>query len=169
VLVTLVLWLALHWRPARAVAIAGGVLALGLVIYVIARHDITALGDIPVVNRILASLFIRPDRLDAYRNSIYLIQDFPLTGIGLGEQFAMVFSRYALLLRHPFLSYSHNLYLDLWLEHGLLGATAWLWLMAALYQAARTHAKPGTDLLYQSTWNSSWIYGAGFRSSDCSD
>jgi len=27
-----------------------------------------------------------------------------------------------------------------------------LWLMTALYQAARTHAKPGGDLAYQSTW-----------------
>jgi len=152
VVIASTLWLALHWRPARVVASVSAILALGLVIYVIAQGDITALGDIPVANRILAPLFIRPDRLYAYRNSVYLLQDFPLTGIGLGEQFGMVFARYALLLQHPFLSYSHNLYLDLWLEHGLLGVTTWLWLMAALYQAARACAKPGTDLLYQSTW-----------------
>jgi len=152
VLVTSVLWLALHCRPARVVAIAGGVLALGLVIYVVARRDIMVLDDIPIVNRTLAPLFIRPDRLDVYRNSVYLIQDLPLTGIGLGGQFAMLLSKYALLIQVPFLTYSHNLYLEVWLEQGLLGGVAWLWLMAALYQAARTAAKPGTDLLYQSTW-----------------
>jgi len=152
VLVASGLWVALHWRPARVVAIAGAVLALGLVIYVIVRQDILVLGDIPIVNRTLAPLFIRPDRLDVYRNSIYLIQDFPLTGVGLGEQFAMVLSKYALLIQVPFLTYSHNLYLEVWLEHGLLGIIAWLWLMAALYQAARTVAKPGADFLYQSTW-----------------
>jgi O-antigen ligase len=152
VAVTSVVWLALHWRPARAAAIVGATLALGLVIYVIARGDITALGDIPIVNQTLASMFIRPDRLEVYRNSVYLVQDFPLTGIGLGEQFAMVLSRYALLIQSPFLTYSHNLYLEVWLQQGLLGITAWLWLMTSLYQAAKTHANPDTDLVYQSTW-----------------
>jgi len=152
VLVTSALWLALYWRPARAVAIGGAVLALGLAIIVIARQSVSVLDNIPVVNRTLAPLFIRPDRLDVYRNSIYLIQDFPLTGIGLGEQFAMVHSKYALLIPYSFLTYSHNLYLEVWLEHGLLGAVAWLWLMAALYLAARTHAQLGADFLFQSTW-----------------
>lgn len=162
VLVASVLWSALYWRPARALAIVGVVLALGLVMYVIARHDITVLGNIPVANRILAPLFIRPDRLEVYRNSVYLIQDFPLTGIGLGRQFAMVLSRYALLIQVPYLTYSHNLYLEVWLEQGLLGVTAWLWLMAVLYQAARNYAKPGSDLLYQSTWlglTASFVHG----------
>jgi len=159
VLVAAVLWVALYWRPARVVAIVGAVLALGLVIYVIVRHDITVLGEIPIVNRTLAPLFIRPDRLDVYRNSVYLIQDFPLTGIGIGGQFPMVLSKYALLIQVPFLTYSHNLYLEVWLEQGLVGAIAWLWLMVALYQAARTYARPGdregrpyTDFLYQGTW-----------------
>jgi len=152
VLVASVLWVALHWRPARVAVIAGAVLVVGLVIIVIVRGDITVLGDIPIVDRTLAPLFIRPDRLDVYRNSVYLIQDFFLTGIGLGEQFPMVLSKYALLIQVPFLTYSHNLYLEVWLQQGLLGAVAWLWLMAALYQAARTHAKPGPDFLYQATW-----------------
>jgi O-antigen ligase len=152
VLVVSVLWVALHWRPARVAVIVGAILTLALAIYVIVRRDITVLGDIPIVDRTLAPLFIRPDRLDVYRNSVYLIQDFSLTGIGLGEQFAMVLSKYALLIQVPFLTYSHNLYLEVWLQQGLLGAVAWLWLMAALYQAARTHAKPGPDLLYQGAW-----------------
>ena len=152
VLVASALWLALHWRPARALGIVGVLLALGLVVYVIVRRDVMVLGDIPIVRETLAPLFIRPDRLHVYRHSIYLVQDFPLTGIGLGGQFAMVLSKYALLIQVPFLTYSHNLYLEVWLEQGLLGAVAWLWLMAALYQAARTAAKPGADLRYQSTW-----------------
>ncbi|MBE9507798.1 MAG: O-antigen ligase family protein, partial [Chloroflexi bacterium] len=152
IVVVSVLWLALHWRAARAASIVGAVLALGLVFYVILQGDVAAVTDIPIAGKILAPLFVRPVRLDVYRNSVYLIQDFPLTGIGLGKQFAMVLSTYALLIRHPFLDYSHNLYLEVWLQQGLLGATAWLWLMVALYQAARTHRKPGPDLLYQSTW-----------------
>jgi O-antigen ligase len=152
VAVVTALWLALHWRLARVFAVVVGILALGLIVYVIVRGDITVLGDVPVAGRLLGALFLRPDRLDVYRNSVYLIQDLPLTGIGLGEQFAMVYARYALLIQYPFLTYSHNLYLEVWLEQGLLGVVALLWLMAALYQAARTHAGPGSDLLFQSTW-----------------
>jgi tetratricopeptide (TPR) repeat protein len=100
----------------------------------------------------LSAVFLRPDRLDVYRESTYLIQDFLLTGIGLGDQFAMVHSRYALLIQYAFLSYSHNLYLEAWLEQGLLGIAALLWLMASLYQAAWTHRKAGDGLLFQSTW-----------------
>jgi tetratricopeptide (TPR) repeat protein len=87
-----------------------------------------------------------------YRNSVYLIQDLPLTGIGLGRQFGMVYSTYTLLIQYLFLSYSHNFYLEVWLEQGLLGVTALLWLMAAHYQAAWTHKEAGDDLLFQSTW-----------------
>ena len=152
VVVASLVWLALYWRPARVVALLGAVVALGLVVYVVVRRDITVLGQIPIVNRTVAPLFIRPDRLDVYRTSLYLVQDLPLTGIGLGGQFAMVQSRYALLIQHPFLTYSHNLYLEVWLEQGLAGAVAWLWLMAALVQAARTYARPESDFLYQGTW-----------------
>ena len=152
VLVAAALWVALYWRPARVAVILGALLSLALAIYVIACRDVTVLADIPIVDRTLAPLFIRPDRLHVYRNSIYLIQDFPLTGIGLGGQFAMVLSKYALLIHVPFLTYSHNLYLEVWLQQGLLGAISWLWLIVALYQAARTHAKSSADFLYQGTW-----------------
>jgi tetratricopeptide (TPR) repeat protein len=152
VVVVAALWAALYWRLARLAVFVGAATALGLIIYVIARGDIMVLGDIPVVDRTLAPMFIRPDRLEVYRNSVYLIQDFPLTGIGLGGQFGMVHSVYALLIQHVFLTYSHNLYLEVWLEQGLVGIGAWLWLMATLYQAARTCNRPGEDLAYQSTW-----------------
>jgi tetratricopeptide (TPR) repeat protein len=76
-------------------------------------------------------LFTRPDRVDVYRGSWYLVQDFPLTGIGLGGAFAMVYSRYVLLIQVPFLTYSHNLFLQVWLNQGLLGTIAFLWLIAA--------------------------------------
>lgn len=152
VVVVAALWAALYWRLARVVVFVGVATALGLIIYVIVRGDIMVLGDIPVVDRTLAPMFIRPDRLEVYRNSVYLIQDFPLTGIGLGGQFGMVHSVYVLLIQHVFLTYSHNLYLEVWLEQGLAGMGAWLWLMATLYQAARTHSRSGEDLAYQSTW-----------------
>jgi hypothetical protein len=147
-----VVWLAVYWRPARWGLLVGGVITLGLIAYVVVRGDITALGDLPLVDRTLAPLFIRPDRLEIFRNSLYLIQDFPLTGLGLGETFTMVLSRYALLIQVPFLFYSHNLFLQVWLRQGLLGAVAFLWLIVVVYQAAFQRGGERKDLGYQATW-----------------
>jgi O-antigen ligase len=106
------------------------VLVLG--VYLIFNRD-ASLNSIPIVGTTLVPLFARPDRLEVYRNSLYLIRDFPFTGIGLGGVFAMVYSRYALLVRVPFLTYSHNLFLEILLGQGLLGILSFLSLIAAFY------------------------------------
>jgi len=146
------LWLAHHWQPARWAAVTNGAVALGLSTYVLIRGDIAALEELPILGRALSALFFRPDRLAIYRESAYLIGDMPFTGIGYGEQFGMVHARYALLIQHVFLRYAHNLYLDVWLEQGLLGAVALLWLMAALYQAIRVRSRSTANARLQSTW-----------------
>ena len=146
------LWASVRWRPLRVIVAAGFIVALGLVVYVVVRGDAAALGDVPIAGRLLSAVFLRPDRLDVYRGSVYLIQDFPLTGIGLGNQFAMVHSRYVLLIQHAFLTYSHNLYLEVWLEQGVLGIVALVWLIASLYRAAWTHKEVRKRLLFQSAW-----------------
>ena len=74
----------------------------------------------------------RPDRVTLYRQSAFLIGDYPYTGIGFGGQFAMQLSKYALLIQVPYLTYSHNLYLETWLELGPIGILALAWLLAAL-------------------------------------
>ncbi|TEU12783.1 MAG: hypothetical protein E3J21_20240 [Anaerolineales bacterium] len=100
-------------------------------------NNAASLNSIPIVGTTLVSLFARPDRLEVYRNSLYLIQDFLFTGIGLGDVFAMVYSRYALLIRVPFLTYSHNLFLEIWLDQGVLGVISFLSLIAAFYLFVR--------------------------------
>jgi O-antigen ligase len=104
--------------------------------YLVFNND-ASLNSIPIVGTTLVSLFARPDRLEVYRNSLYLIQDFLFTGIGLGNVFAMVYSRYALLIQVPFLSYSHNLFLEIWLDQGVLGVLSFLSLIAAFYLFVR--------------------------------
>jgi len=104
--------------------------------YLVFNNDAT-LHSIPIVGTTLLPLFARSDRLEVYRNSLYLIRDFPFTGIGLGDVFAMVYSRYALLIQVPFLSYSHNLFLEIWLNQGLLGILSFLSLIAAFYLFVR--------------------------------
>lgn len=145
-------WAAVHFRPARWLALAGAAGLLLLVGIVLAVGDITVLGRIPMVDRTLAPLFIRPDRLDIYRGSVQLIQDLPFTGVGLGGQFAMNYSRYVLLIQVPFLEYSHNLYLETWLQTGLAGITALVWLAAALAYTALGQLRSGASPLTEAAW-----------------
>lgn len=152
IIVTSVIWLSLYWKPARyALAVGIGVFLIVL-IFVLVKRDIFVLNQIPVINQTLAPLFIRPDRFAVYRDSIYLIQDYIFTGGGIGGQFAALQSRYALIIQVPFLSYSHQLYLEIWLEQGLLGIFAFLWLISSTYFSAWRYAAPKPKWLFESTW-----------------
>ncbi|MDY7042253.1 MAG: O-antigen ligase family protein, partial [Chloroflexota bacterium] len=121
------------------------ILLLGLVSY-LALVPGGSLERVPVLNQTLVPLFTRPDRVEVYRGSWYLIQDFPFTGIGLGGTFAMVYSRYVLLIQVPFLTYSHNLFLQVWLGHGLLGILAFLWLIVAFWAFVWRVSRRGSAL-----------------------
>ncbi len=61
-----------------------------------------------------------------------LVQDYYFTGSGLGV-FPMILSTYALLIDVPFLTHVHNLFLQIWLEQGLLGFVAFVWLVIEFY------------------------------------
>jgi len=68
-------------------------------------------------------------RLDVWDASLALINDYLFTGSGLGAS-PMVFSTYAFLYHVPFLYHTHNIYLQIWLEQGVLGLVAFLGLLA---------------------------------------
>ncbi|RMF40482.1 MAG: hypothetical protein D6755_13410, partial [Anaerolineae bacterium] len=71
-------------------------------------------------------------RLEYARNTLYLIADFPLGG-GFAS-LSGLYSRYILGIAHVFITSSHNLYLDLAQEQGVLalGAFLYLWSAAAV-------------------------------------
>jgi len=151
--VGMVLWLASRWR-AGLVTLAVGVpiVAVALAGY-LALTKGTDLQHVPGIGPVLHELFARPDRLEVYRGSLRLIQDFPLTGIGLGEVFALVYSKYVLLIQVPFLTYSHNLYLTVWLGHGLLGVVGIGWLLVTLVLLVIREEKKGhSSALFQAAW-----------------
>lgn len=65
----------------------------------------------------------RSDRLTVWRNSLDLAGDYAFTGLGLAS-FDMAYSSYVLLLHVSHTTHAHNLFLDVWLEQGLLGLVA---------------------------------------------
>ena len=118
------LWKISRWlgKPGtiRHKLIFASVLATGLVIVSL------ALAIYPNKIISLANLIPGADtaqsRVDIARNTLYLIEDFPFTGGGLAS-FAGLYSRYILLIPNFIFGYSHNLYLDIFLEQGLIGFT----------------------------------------------
>ncbi len=96
------------------------------------------------------------NRLLLYRNSLYLLGDYPFTGIGLGDTFAMVYSRYQLLISVPFLTYSHNLFLSVGLGQGALGLVALAWLLIGFYRfvvrVERAGLRVRSLLLFRAAW-----------------
>jgi hypothetical protein len=96
-------------------------------------------------------------RLTLYRNSAFLLGDYLFTGIGPGETFAMIYSRYQLLIPVPFLTYPHNLFLAVGLSYGLLGLAALAWLLFNFYSfvfRVEAHHRPSQFSLplFQATW-----------------
>lgn len=110
-------------------------LVIGLVTFSRAAAVITA---VLVVVGAVTALVLGPERLsflegalswttgryDLYRSSLYVISDYALTGVGLGDVFALIYSRYGLLIQVPALTYTHNLPLAVWFGQGIIGLIA---------------------------------------------
>ena len=63
-----------------------------------------------------------------------------------------MYSRYELLIQVPFLYYSHNLFLEIWLEQGLLGIASWIAVLVSVYVSAWSVRGTLKDLRFESTW-----------------
>ena len=92
----------------------------GLILGLAAILILTPLGE-----RLLT---LRTDRLEVWRNSLDLATDYPFTGLGLGN-FEMAYSSYVLLVHVGHTVHAHNLFMDIWLDQGLLGLLAFAGLL----------------------------------------
>jgi putative inorganic carbon (HCO3(-)) transporter len=146
-LVASALWVASRRR--WSVVVLGGIAIIALIVLggYLALVEGATLAGIPVIGPALNQLSARPG------HSLRLIQDFPLTGIGMGEVFGQVYSQYVLLIRHVYLTYSHNLYFTIWLGHGMLGAIGLGWLVMAFGRLAVQENQQGHSApLFQAAW-----------------
>jgi hypothetical protein len=71
-------------------------------------------------------------RAELWRNTLTLVRDYPFIGAGL-DSFQMLYSTYSLLTHVGFSVHSHNLFLNVAVEQGLLALAAlvWMWLLFA--------------------------------------
>ena len=76
---------------------------------------------------------VTSSRFEIYRNSLMLAGDYLFTGIGVGDTFAMVYSRYSLMIFVPLFTYTHNLFLAILLGQGIFGLVAFIIVMLTFY------------------------------------
>lgn len=124
----LIVWKLIR-RMAHPVVMFGTVISLTIVLTLAGLLFVPDLGQ-SLLNRLPAAG--GASRLDLYRNSIILVNDYPLIGAGLGG-FMMLYSTYSFLIHVGFSTHAHNLYLDIAIEQGLVGLFCWLWLCGAAF------------------------------------
>jgi putative inorganic carbon (HCO3(-)) transporter len=106
----------------------------------------------PIYRRIM-TLFNPHDNSAKYRTLIFehakpMLMDYWTTGVGLGsDTFTSIFKRY-LSFKLPTAAHTHNLYLQLWLEMGILGIISFLWFLFRLLKnsAIRVFSKGQDDI-----------------------
>ncbi|MFL7837436.1 MAG: O-antigen ligase family protein, partial [Candidatus Promineifilaceae bacterium] len=133
-----------HGRPGRRRFVFLAILlliAVLILLVVILRPDLPArlLNNLPRLSG-------ESTRLELMRNSLDLVQDYPIIGAGLSS-FPMLYASYAFLTHVAFIVHAHNMYLDIAIEQGLFGLLAliWMWLIFALVlwrKAGRDKLKP---------------------------
>ncbi|MBA3872907.1 MAG: O-antigen ligase family protein [Anaerolineae bacterium] len=87
----------------------------------------------PRVPFVASLIGVTSSRLEIYRNSLGLSGDYLFTGIGVGDTFALVYSRYALKIVVPLFTYTHNLFLAVLLGQGIIGFVAFLIVILTFY------------------------------------
>ncbi|MFH0905540.1 MAG: O-antigen ligase family protein [bacterium] len=128
-LAALVLLAAAYFRKHWRLWIWGGLLPIGLIVSQLNNPKLAAMLNLS--EKSSASV-----RLQVWQSGWLMIREHWLTGIGLG-QFRDQYLRFAERLWHPPLElailHAHNVYLQFWINTGIIGLAAWLWLIARFF------------------------------------
>ena len=129
-LLFLAIMLVLHQRP-NNMALSIFLLSIGLAVFITIRHVIY----LNITDRwVLYTNFGRiniGDRLEIWSKAIYAIQDFGVTGAGLGT-YRRIVSRFYPYIRIPpwvVVYHAHNVFLQVWYDTGSVGIIAYLALL----------------------------------------
>jgi len=99
--------------------------------------------------RVMSIFILTGDSTVSLRKSVFgtaleIIRDFWFSGIGLGATPFIYFSNeYHIALPLP---HSHNIYLEIWIETGILGIVTFLWLYIRLFKKCMLEIYKKTDI-----------------------
>ena len=114
------------------------VILSGIAIMFVWRAGTTSVLDFLMTSQSIGSF---DDRIHLWSRGIYILSDFPFTGIGMGQFTEITHLLYPYLIPEQIMSHAHNLFLQIAIDLGLLGLIAWLaiWftIIAASWQLYR--------------------------------
>ncbi len=86
-------------------------------------------------------------RFDIWSRGMLLVQDFPLTGIGMGSFESVTSLLYPFTLEYHEIPHAHNLFLQVAVDLGIPGLIAWLGILANVFIACITLIRSREPLL----------------------
>lgn len=159
---SLVLLVLLRWRKSRLFLLLAEVVALVVGIMI---------GPLNVIEFLTGatSLGGLDGRMEVWSRSLYMIYDFPLTGIGMGTFTQVTDLLYPFFLYEPgSVEHAHNLYLQVAVDLGLPGLVAWLAVLVTavlaahrVYQAGMGSLRLKADLALSSLFDPALAAGLG--------
>lgn len=118
--VVMVVYVVMRWRWSWVGILVGGAVLSGVIMRV-------------GINEMMGFLMTSPGlggiegRVELWSRAIYMIQDFPFTGVGIGLYSPVADTLYPFFLMAPGqISHAHNLFLQIAVDIGLPGLIAWL-------------------------------------------
>ena len=117
----------LRWR--RGWVILAPVTILALV-------AVSQLGTAPLLELLFSSsaLSSLAGRIEVWSRAIFMIQDFPFTGIGMGSFMEMADALYPFFSASPgTIAHAHNLFLQIAVDLGIPGLVAWLSVVLVIF------------------------------------
>jgi putative inorganic carbon (hco3(-)) transporter len=120
---------ALRWR--RGIALVASAVVVGLAALVLQWW-----ADAGALLRVIQTIGSLDNRLIIWSRAWQMVQDYPLTGIGMGTFKYRLDTTYPLFQSTFNIPHAHNLFLQIALDLGVVGLLAWLSIVALLIRAA---------------------------------
>ncbi len=123
--------LVIGWRGRKALAPLAGLTVAGLLALIPLSQFIPRLRNLQDLDSSTA-LF----RINLWRSTVQLLEDHPITGVGLDQFLYAYRGRYILpeAWADPDLSHPHNWLLDYWVRLGILGVVIGVWLQVIFWR-----------------------------------
>jgi len=113
--------------PLRAALVVVAIVGFSLLLLILV---VTLGAEMPFFRSAVETL---NSRLEIFRNGFYLAGDYPITGIGPGGTFAMIYARYSLMIFVPLVTYAFNLPLAILVGQGVIGLLAFVLIVLMFY------------------------------------
>jgi putative inorganic carbon (hco3(-)) transporter len=130
--------LMLRFRSGKWLVLAATIILIGVIAYI---GPYRALDEISQNTGTANNL---SGRIEIWSQAAYMIEDFPLTGIGMGTFTETAVALYPFFLQDPdSVTHAHNLFLQVAVDLGIPGVIAWLTIWTLIVFSARQIYRSG--------------------------